>query len=466
VRKLGRYALHDEIASGGMATVYLAQQYGEEGFTRVVAVKVLHAQYAKEEAFRAMFLDEARIVSRIRHPNVVATLDVTQHAGELFLVMDYVHGEALSRLLRSLASSHGVVPTPIALAVAIDTLEGIHAAHEATAEDGAPLGIVHRDVSPQNLIVGVDGAAHVADFGIAKAVGRLAEKFSVQHTVKGKAGYMAPEQLRGKVDRRGDLFSVGVVLWEMLAMQRLFSGDSFLEIVAKMMDAEIPALRTVRPDASDALEAVVARALERDPANRFSSAREMAVALEACGPRASAREVGEWVRTIARESLDRRAAQIASIERGEAPDPSGPPDDAVDIEIDRSVSGVAPGHVGDAAGAGALLSRSWLLGWVAVAALVAVVGASVAFTVRGKTPDVAAAGPPRDTAAPAAIASATVSSSAAAAPAAVETAARSSTPVVRHLRAPAVHHAPPATSCHWEQLPDDQGILIPKKICP
>ncbi len=177
-----------------------------------------------------MFLDEARIVSRIRHPNVVATLDVVESDGELFLVMEYVHGESLGKLLKACSTQGLTIPIPIAVAIAIDTLEGLHAAHEATAEDGAPLGVVHRDISPQNLIVGVDGVTHVADFGIAKAVGRLAEKFSVENTVKGKAGYMAPEQLRGKSDRCADVFAVGVVLWGVardasFVFRRVLHGD-------------------------------------------------------------------------------------------------------------------------------------------------------------------------------------------------------------------------------------------------
>src|SRR5579883_1543681 len=176
-RTVGRYELHDEIASGGMATVYLARLRGEATpFSRVVAVKMLHAQYAKEEAFRAMFLDEARLVSRIRHPSVVATLDVLQDEAELFLVMDYVHGESLARLLRMAKDLGAPMPLPVACAIFVGALEGLHAAHEATAEDGTQLEIVHRDVSPQNVLVGADGVARVVDFGVAKAVGRLAEK--------------------------------------------------------------------------------------------------------------------------------------------------------------------------------------------------------------------------------------------------------------------------------------------------
>jgi serine/threonine-protein kinase len=461
VRQLGRYALHDEIASGGMATVCLARQRGEVGFARVVAVKVLHAQYAKEESFRAMFLDEARIVSRIRHPNVVATLDVLESDGELFLVMEYVHGESLGRLLKTAATRGVTIPTSVAVAIAIDTLEGLHAAHEATSEDGTPLDIVHRDISPQNLIVGVDGVTHVADFGIAKAVGRLAEKFSVENTVKGKAGYMAPEQLRGNSDRRADVFALGVVLWEMLAMRRLFSGESFMAIVTKAMDAEIEPIARVRPDVSAALSDVVAKALERDPSRRFSSAREMVARLEECRPRASAREVSEWMRDLAREALDRRSAQITRIEMDRtSASANAPPADA----IDSSVSGVEPV---------AKAPRAPARGWAVIAGvMIMVITSTVVAITRHTTPRTQQLVTSSSTATTA-TATASVSASPIASASVIVNEIVSSTakPHPTHITSPApMHHVNmeprDAGDCHWEQLPDSQGILIPKKICP
>src|SRR5262245_60206940 len=173
-RIIGRYALHDAIASGGMATVHLGKLLGAVGFARTVAIKRLHAQFAKDPDFVAMFLDEARIAGRIRHPNVVPILDFVQDDGELLLVMEYVHGESLARLARSWRTSTGQgVPVPIALSIMSAALYGLHAAHEATDERGAPLDIVHRDVSPQNILVSHDGVARVVDFGVAKAAGRM-----------------------------------------------------------------------------------------------------------------------------------------------------------------------------------------------------------------------------------------------------------------------------------------------------
>src|SRR5258708_3447542 len=187
----GRYAIYDEIASGGMATVHFGCSLGAGAFSRVVAVKRLHAHLARENEFVTMFMDEARVAARIRHPNVAPILDVVATDREIFLVMEYVHGESLSKLFGAMRASRQ--PMPVAAAILVGLLGGLHAAHEATDERGMSLRIVHRDVSPQNLIIGADGVARIVDFGIAKAVGRL------QHTqtgeIKGKFGYMAPEQV-------------------------------------------------------------------------------------------------------------------------------------------------------------------------------------------------------------------------------------------------------------------------------
>src|SRR5437868_956560 len=171
-RMVGRYAIFDEIASGGMATVYLGRLTGSGGFARTVAIKRLHPQFAKDPEFVTMFLDEARLAARIRHPNVVPTLDVVAASGELFHVMEYVQGESLSHLARGLKTRSERVPLRILLRIMNDVLQGLHAAHEARDERGVPLCIVHRDVTPQNVLVGVDGVARLLDFGVAKAAGR------------------------------------------------------------------------------------------------------------------------------------------------------------------------------------------------------------------------------------------------------------------------------------------------------
>src|SRR5580700_10113505 len=210
---VGRYALHHEIASGGMATVHIGRLLGPVGFARTVAIKRLHAHMARNPEFVAMFLDEARLAARIRHPNVVSTLDVVATEGELFVVMEYVPGDSLARLLHAAREAGEPVPLPVAASIMVDVLHGLHAAHEASDERGQPLGLVHRDVSPHNVLVGTDGAAHVIDFGIAKAAGRA--QVTREGQLKGKLAYMAPEQLKGgtggsKVDRRADVFGAAV----------------------------------------------------------------------------------------------------------------------------------------------------------------------------------------------------------------------------------------------------------------
>jgi serine/threonine-protein kinase len=309
---VGRYALCDEIAAGGMATVHFGRLLGPAGFSRTVAIKRLHPQFARDPEFVAMFLDEARIAARIRHPNVVPTLDVVAAEGELFLVMDYVEGESLARLERAAFRTGPLVP---ALVVAIlgDALRGVHAAHEATDEQGAPLSIVHRDLTPHNILVGVDGIARVLDFGVAKAVGRSHSTRSGE--VKGKVPYMAPEQLRGSVTRRTDIYAAAVVAWEALTGQRLFKGDSDGEIMFKIMDGNVQRPSAIVEGLPPALDDVVLRGLARDPEARFATAADMAAALEAAVAPARPSEVAAWARTLAGGVLSQRAEQIARIER-------------------------------------------------------------------------------------------------------------------------------------------------------
>jgi serine/threonine-protein kinase len=206
IRVVGRYALHDEIAAGGMATVHIGRLLGPVGFSRTVAIKKLHARIIRDR-FVSMFLDEARVAARVRHPNVIGTLDVVALAGELFLVMEYVHGETLARLMRAVRDAGQSIPVPIIAAVMIGVLDGLHAAHEATNDRGEPLTLVHRDISPHNILVGTDGISRVLDFGIAKAAGRVQTTRDGQ--LKGKLSYMAPEQIHGNVDTRTDVRRLG-----------------------------------------------------------------------------------------------------------------------------------------------------------------------------------------------------------------------------------------------------------------
>lgn len=311
---LGRYALYDELASGGMATVHLGRLLGPVGFARTVAIKRLHPQHAKDPEFVAMFLDEARLAARIRHPNVVATLDVVATSGEVFLVMEYVAGESLASLLGAAHRAGQRIPLRFAAHMVSGALQGLHAAHEATNDKGESLHLVHRDVSPHNILVGVDGVARVLDFGVAKAAGRL--QTTDEGRIKGKLSYMAPEQLASRgVTRRTDVFAASVVLWEALVGRRLFPGADPAEIVGKVLSAPIEPPSRLAPDIPPALDALVMKGLSREPEQRFATALEMAVELEEAIGLVPAREVGAWVETCAGDRLTNRAARVAEIER-------------------------------------------------------------------------------------------------------------------------------------------------------
>jgi len=322
MRTVGRYALHDEIASGGMGTVHLGRLLGEGGFTRPVAIKCLHPHLARQEEFVHMFMDEARLAARVRHPNVLPTVDVVREDNELFLVMEYVHGAPLSLLLQKMKEAGRRVPLRIASSIANGLLLGLHAAHEATDEKGRPLGLVHRDVSPQNILVGADGTTRVLDFGVAKAKNRL-QASTGAGTMKGKLGYLAPEQIRGaEVGRPTDLYAASVVIWELMTGRRLFPGDNEGHVLEQILVGYADPPSKWDPAIPEDLDAAVLRGLSGEPEKRFKSAREMAMAIERTVPAAPAMEVGEWVERTAFELLEARAQVIAAIEHGSTA-PSG-----------------------------------------------------------------------------------------------------------------------------------------------
>ncbi|MCU0681325.1 MAG: serine/threonine protein kinase [Polyangiaceae bacterium] len=311
---VGRYAIYHEIASGGMATVHLGRLLGPVGFSRTVAIKRLHGQFAKDPDFVSMFVDEALVTARVRHPNVVPTLDVVSIEGELFLVMEYIPGENLARCLsRYYRPRDERMPLPIALGILIGALHGLHAAHLAKNERGEPLGIVHRDVSPQNILIGTDGMARLLDFGVAKAVGRMHNTQS--GNIKGKLCYMAPEQLEGReVNHLADIFAAGTVLWELLTGERLLKAASEMEVFYKLLRRPIPPPSDHVEGLPPGLDEVALRALARNPADRFPSALAMADALESLGPIASSREIGSWVGYVARDALEARQQLLETLE--------------------------------------------------------------------------------------------------------------------------------------------------------
>jgi serine/threonine-protein kinase len=311
---VGRYLLLQEIARGGMATVHLGRAVGDQGFYRRVAIKKLLPQFTRDPQFTAMMLDEARIASCVDHPNVAGVRDVVREDDELFLVLDYIQGDTLARLIRR--SGGGAVPLRITASIVSGLLHGLYAAHEARDEYDEPLDIVHRDISPQNVMVGVDGLTRVLDFGIAKAFG--SSQNTSRGDIKGKLSYMAPEQLTAQpATQRSDLFAAGIVLWEALTGRRLFDFASEREAFARPLDFMPPAPSSLVPGLPEALDAVALRALSPRPEDRFASAREMALALEAAADLARPSEVGEWV-----EELMRKPPVRASLSSMPLPVPS------------------------------------------------------------------------------------------------------------------------------------------------
>jgi serine/threonine-protein kinase len=335
-QRVDRYELIGEIASGGMATVYLARLTGVGGFRRFVAIKRLHPHLAGEKEFVEMFLDEARLAAGIHHPNVVSILEVSATPIGYYLVMEYVEGDTLARLLARAAGQGQRLPTAISLRILIDSLSGLHGAHELRDDSGQLVHLVHRDVSPQNVLVGIDGVSRITDFGVARAQSRLSATRVGQ--LKGKLAYMAPEQASGSdIDRRADVFSAGVMIWETLAAKRLFKGETEAATLSRVLNDPIPELIRVAPGANKQISQAVMRALERNPARRYRTCAELAEALEMAaangGGIAASRDVSVFVKAMLGEEIDKQreavrawlaASEPSQIQAAPPPPPSSP----------------------------------------------------------------------------------------------------------------------------------------------
>jgi eukaryotic-like serine/threonine-protein kinase len=309
----GRYSLHALVAAGGMATVHVGLQRGDDKFARIVAIKRLHGAAAINPEFRDALRDEARVTSRIHHPNVVATLDVVESETELWVVMEYVDGETLVNL-RRLTGGEPMDPALVAT-IAYGVLQGLHAAHEARDESGQPLNVVHRDISPQNIIVGSDGVPRVLDFGIAKAEGRV--QSTEQGALKGKVAYMSPEQVWGKgIDRRADVFAASVVFWELLCGRKLHTNEQSDEaILAQVLQGNVDPPSVFGIKLPPALEAVLMRGLAKNRDDRYPTANAMALAIEEAVPLLTSRRLGAFVTEVAKSALEQRRATINEVER-------------------------------------------------------------------------------------------------------------------------------------------------------
>lgn len=322
--RVSRYEIVTELAHGGMAAVFVGRHSGIGGFEKLVAVKVMLPHLASDRRYSDMFLDEIRIVSHIAHPNVVQILDVGEHDGLPFMVMELLRGQPLGRVLRRDPIAPGLV-----LAMLAQVAEGLHAAHETTGRDGEPLGIVHRDVSPQNIHVGYDGQVKILDFGVAAAIGRHGATHSGE--IKGKLAFLAPEQIARSrpIDRRADLWALGVMAWQIFADRKLFAVGDDATTLWNVLNAEIPALDEVAPHVPEPVVRCVMACLERDPMLRPSTAREVADVLAR-----AAREAGvEGARPIV-EHMERVFATVRAVEdeRLAAAVREGPPPPLTDPE--------------------------------------------------------------------------------------------------------------------------------------
>lgn len=277
--KCGSYELLVELAAGGMATVFLGRA-ADGRDAPLVAIKRPHRHLAKDKVYLTMLVDEARLASTIEHDHVVKVRELGFEGGEPFIVLDYVEGAALSEVRRELTAAGRAIDPRVAIRIGLDALAGLQAAHVLHDDEGRHLGIVHRDVSPHNILLGGDGLARLTDFGIAKAADRV--QVTQTHEVKGKLAYLAPE----RIDRRrlctvqSDVFSMAVVIWECIAGRRLFRGEEPIETLQEVMTAPIPSLRKLGAPVSEALDAVILRGLSRDLEVRYKTAAELAAALE------------------------------------------------------------------------------------------------------------------------------------------------------------------------------------------
>jgi serine/threonine protein kinase len=276
---LGRYEIVRLLSVGGMAEIYLARSAGIAGFEKRVVVKRMLPQFAASSTYVEMFLGEARLAATLDHPNIAQVHDIGESTGDYYYAMEYVAGVDLRALLQEALRRRQLVPIPMVVAIGRGMCAGLDHAHSRTGGDGRLLGIVHRDVSLSNILVSYDGSVKVTDFGVAKIASDNTQTRAGM--LKGKLGYMSPEQVQGKpLDRRSDVFAIGIVLWELIAGRRLFAGDAEYAVLQRIVEGVVPPLSSVRPDVPPALEAAVMRALQCDRDQRYPTARDLQRDLE------------------------------------------------------------------------------------------------------------------------------------------------------------------------------------------
>jgi len=322
---LGRYELLMRVGVGGMATVWAARLRGSRGFQKMVALKTILPHFSTDLHYERLFLDEARLTAQVRHPNVAQILDLGEDNGMLFLAMEWIDGVSVSELLRVAEASGVQIPLWVAVRIATQAAAGLHAAHELTNAGGDLLGLVHRDVSPQNILVSFDGITKVIDFGIAKVLHDGIGDATHSLQVRGKVGYLAPEQIMGKAaDRRADVFALGVVIYLLTTGVHPFEGRGPIATLYRISQELVTPPSHYRSDYPKELEAAVLKCLEKNPAQRFATCDELVWVLESSIPselRATDQDVAFFLRSLANElgAQRRRALALAAVEPAELP---------------------------------------------------------------------------------------------------------------------------------------------------
>jgi tRNA A-37 threonylcarbamoyl transferase component Bud32 len=316
-QQFGKYVLQRKLAEGGMAEVFLAKQTGMEGFEKLVVVKRILPQLCSDDSFVKMFLNEARVAARLNHPNVAQIFDLGKLGEQYFIAMELVHGEDLRSVIREATEQDQRPSLGLSCRIIADTLAGLHYAHTRVGSDGKPLGLVHRDVSPQNVLVTYEGSVKLVDFGIAKATREVNAAQTQAGLLKGKYAYMSPEQARGQpVDARADVFCAGVLLWELATWQRLFKRPTEMATLMAVAEEPVRAPRTVEASIPPELDRLIMKSLARNPEDRYATAQEMRAALEnlirTSGWEADSLALTNWMREIFAGKLRAQAADIAA----------------------------------------------------------------------------------------------------------------------------------------------------------
>jgi serine/threonine-protein kinase len=324
--RLGSYTLFEKIGRGGMAELFLARQETELGATRLAVVKLILPAFASDKRFAEMLIHEAKLAARLGHRNIAQVLDLGRDDGRLYIAMEYVEGVDLTALLRHCSEREEGLPIEHAVGIVAEVLAGLHYAHRRTTDAGVPLGIVHRDVSPSNILVSYDGEVKLCDFGIAHANDLVAE--DATDALKGKAGYMSPEHARGEaVDPRADVFAAGIVLWELISGRRLYRPRGAVPLIEQARAAEIPPLVDRGFPHFDLLANILRRALKVDRKERYSSAAMFQLDLEEylvrAGLMASRLRLGDWLaETLGTGIVEQRRASERRLPKSTIPPPS------------------------------------------------------------------------------------------------------------------------------------------------